>query len=73
MLETPRAGDRLGGLVSAPGSAPATFASAMLRLVAPRHIDAIDANDALMAREWSASGYGCLRGIDADAAALRRA
>jgi putative intracellular protease/amidase len=41
-----------GRLVSAPGSAPGTFASAVLRLLAPRQAAAIAENEALMAREW---------------------
>jgi putative intracellular protease/amidase len=50
-VESPRAVVD-GRLVSAPGSAPGTFASAILRLLAPEHGAAIDANDAMMAREW---------------------
>jgi len=42
-----------GRLVSAPGSAPGTFASAIMRLLAPERAAAIDENDALMAREWT--------------------
>ena len=43
-----------GRLVSAPGSAPGTFTSAILRLTAPDHAAAIDENEAMMAREWMA-------------------
>jgi putative intracellular protease/amidase len=54
-VDTPRA--VVGGrLVSAPGSAPGTFASTVLRLLAPEHEAAIAENDALMAREWTAAG-----------------
>lgn len=52
-VDTPRA-VTAGRLVSAPGSAPGTFASAILRLVAPEHAAAIAENDAMMAREWTA-------------------
>ena len=41
-----------GRLVSAPGSAPGTFASAILRLAAPDQAAAIDENEMRMAREW---------------------
>lgn len=43
-----------GRLVSAPGSAPGTFASAVLSLAAPGQAAAIAENDARMAREWMA-------------------
>ena len=43
-----------GRLVSAPGTAPGTFASEVLKLLAPEHVAAIMANDARMAREWTA-------------------
>lgn len=43
-----------GRLVSAPGTAPGTFASEVLKILAPEHAAAIAANDARMAREWSA-------------------
>jgi putative intracellular protease/amidase len=52
-VDTPRA-VTAGRLVSAPGSAPGTFCSAILRLVAPKHAAAIAENDAIMAREWTA-------------------
>ena len=52
-VDTPRA-VTAGRLVSAPGSAPGTFSSAILRLVAPEHAGAIAENDAMMAREWTA-------------------
>ena len=42
-----------GRLVSAPGTAPGTFSSQILRLVAPKHSKAILEQDAVMAREWS--------------------
>jgi len=42
-----------GRLITAPGSAPGTFAGAVLRLVAPEHAEAIAANEAMMAREWA--------------------
>lgn len=51
-VDTPRA-VTAGRLVSAPGSAPGTFSSAILRLVAPEHAAAIGENDAVMAREWT--------------------
>lgn len=35
------------------GSAPGTFASQVLQLVAPAHRAAILENDAMMAREWA--------------------
>ncbi len=43
-----------GRLVSAPGTAPGTFASEILKLLSPEHAAAIAANDARMALEWSA-------------------
>ena len=52
-VDTPRAVTD-GRLVSAPGSAPGTFASAILRLTAPVQAAAIDENAAMMAREWMA-------------------
>lgn len=52
-VDTPRAVTD-GRLVSAPGSAPGTFAGAILRLAAPDHAAAIDENAAMMAREWVA-------------------
>ena len=58
-IESPRAIVD-GRLVSAPGSAPGTFASSILRLLAPRHAAAIDENDALMAREWAAPARNLL-------------
>ena len=42
-----------GRLVSAPGTAPGTFSSQILRLVAPKHSKAILEQDAVMAREWA--------------------
>lgn len=41
-------------LVTAPGSAPNTFASAILRLVCPAAEQAISDNEGLMQSEWSA-------------------
>jgi len=52
-VDTPRAVVD-GRLVSAPGSAPGTFASAILKLVSPKHAADIAALDAQMAREWAA-------------------
>ena len=52
-VETPRA-VTAGRLVSAPGSAPGSFASAICMLVSPGRVDEIRANDAMMAREWAA-------------------
>jgi putative intracellular protease/amidase len=40
-------------LVTAPGSAPNTFASAILRLVSPEAAQAIAENETRMRREWS--------------------
>ncbi len=40
-------------LVTAPGSAPNTFASAILRLIRPEAAQTIVDNEALMQREWS--------------------
>ena len=51
-VDTPRA-VTAGRLVSAPGSAPGTFAGSVLRLLAPGHAAAIDRNEAIMAREWA--------------------
>lgn len=50
-VDTPRA-VTAGKLVSAPGSAPQTFCSAILRLAEPEQASLIADNDALMAREW---------------------
>lgn len=50
-VDTPRA-VTAGRLVSAPGSAPQTFCSAILRLAAPEQASLIADNDAMMAREW---------------------
>ena len=43
-----------GRLVSAPGTAPGTFASEVLKLAAPEYAAEIAANHARMALEWSA-------------------
>jgi putative intracellular protease/amidase len=40
-------------LVTAPGSAPNTFAASILRLIRPEAEQAIAENEALMRREWS--------------------
>jgi putative intracellular protease/amidase len=53
-VDTPRAVVD-GGLVSAPGSAPQTFASAVARLLAPQAATRLDRRDAMMAREWGAT------------------
>lgn len=50
-VDTPRAVSA-GRLVSAPGSAPQTFCSAILHLAMPEHASLIADNDAMMAREW---------------------
>jgi putative intracellular protease/amidase len=42
-----------GRVVTAPGSAPGTFAAGVARLLAPDHGEEIEAFEALCAREWS--------------------
>ena len=51
-VDTPKAVSD-GRLVSAAGTAPGTFSSEVLRLVAPRHAAAILDQDVVMAREWT--------------------
>lgn len=43
-----------GRIVTAPGSAPGTFAAEVARLLAPDHDEEIEAFEALCAREWTA-------------------
>ena len=52
-VETPRAVTD-GRLVSAPGSAPQTFAIAVARLVAPKEEARIAAYEAMVSAEWAA-------------------